>query len=254
MLNKILFSIVIISLFTLSTVSSVLAIDFEVGVEEEEEIIWKCNVCNEEKLEVLFGEDWNSPGTGVFENLKQNSKMKWKITEIDNSAELYSEKTDNNEKAISITFDVWTWTSENEWGEKDFENQISLYKDPANNQDDMVFPNFAPFWLPVPIGEYMKALEPNLFERYTVDGRVLLAITYELDEGDLDDKYPSEYIKVLAMYNGRGLLRSYKLYIINHHVIIDISLASTPLYELPFIIILVILSYIGLVYVMLKID
>ena len=98
----------------------------------------------------------------------------------------------------------------------------------------------------------MKELEQVLFEGYTIDGRVLLSITCELTEEDLDDKYPKEDIKVLAMYTSEGVLRSYKLYYSDHYVIIDISLDTPIGVEILLPIVVAAALVIGTIYVLFK--
>ena len=249
-----LLMLMICTIIGLGLIPRVWAIDYGSGVKEGDELIWNCNVYQKQKMEQLFGNDWDKFNASVFKDLEKGARMKWKITEIIENALLYSNKTKNNESALSIMFDIWNWTKNVDWGSKDSQDQRILFKNPLNNLDDLIYPNFAPFWLPVPIGEYMKAIEPVLSSGYTVDGRVLLAITIELNIGDLDGTYPTEYIKVLAIYNDRGILRSYKLYITDHFVMVDISLESNPILEIPLIIAIVVLSYIGLAFVLLKIK
>jgi hypothetical protein len=255
MRNRQVFLVLLIfSIISVGKISSIWAIDYTSGVNEGEELIWNCNVYQKEKMEQIFGNDWDKINASVFKNLEQGARMKWKITEINENALLFSNKTNNNESALLIKFDIWNWTINADWGTKDSQDQLVLFKDPLNNLDDLIYSNFAPFWLPVPIGEYMKAMEPVLSSGYTVDGRVLLAITIEMNIGDLDGTYPTEFIKVLAMYNDRGILRSYKLYITDHFVMVDISLESNPMFEIPIIIAIIVLAYIGVIFVLSKID
>lgn len=255
MKNKIkLLMLMICTIIGIGLIPRVWAINYIAGVKEGDELIWFCNIYQKQKMEQLFGNDWDKVNASVFKGLEKGTKMKWKITEINENDLLYSNKTMNNESALSIKFDVWNWTKNVDWGSKDSQDQRILFKNPLNNLDDLIYPNFAPFWLPVPIGEYMKAMEPVLSSGYTIDGRVLLAITIELNIGDLDGTYPTEYVKVLAMYNDKGILRSYKLYITDHFVMVDISLKSNPIIEIPIIIIIIVLSYIGLAFVLSKIK
>lgn len=246
--------LIICTFIGLGLIPRVRAIEYSAGVKEGDELIWICSIYQKEKMEQLFGNDWDEINASVFKDMEEGAKMKWRITEIIENAILYSNKTKNNESALSIKFDIWNWTKNVDWGSKDSQDQRSLFKNPLNNLDDLIYPNFAPFWLPVPIGEYMKAMEPVLSSGYTVDGRVLLAITIELNIGDLDGTYPTEYVKVLALYNDKGIIRSYKLYITDHFVMVDISLESNPILEIPLIILLVVLSYIGLAIVLSKIK
>jgi hypothetical protein len=98
----------------------------------------------------------------------------------------------------------------------------------------------------------MKTLESRLDDAYTIDGRVLLSITLELKKGSLDGDYPREYVKILAMYNERGILRTYKLYITNHVVIIDISYDKNPGPGLAIIIFFGVLTLLGIGFFMIK--
>ncbi|MFX0105629.1 MAG: hypothetical protein ACFE75_09070 [Candidatus Hodarchaeota archaeon] len=249
--NKLLI-IIVCTIIGLGLISRVRAIDYSAGIKEGRELIWICNIYQKQKMEQLFGNDWDKVNASIFKDLEEGAKMKWKITDIIENAMLYSNKTKNNESALSIKFDIWNWTKNVDWGPRDSQDERILFKNPLNNLDHLIYPNFVPFWLPVPTGEYMKAMEPVLSSGYTIDGRVLLAITIELDKNELDGTYPTEYVKVLAMYNDEGILRSYKLYITDHFVMVDISLESNPILEIPLIIIIVVLSYFGLTIVLLK--
>ncbi|MHA1689960.1 MAG: hypothetical protein ACTSUN_11630, partial [Promethearchaeota archaeon] len=58
-------------------------------------------------------------------------------------------------------------------------------------------------------------------------------------QGDEQGGNPSEDFKVMALYDSQGILVSYKLYIGNHQVLIDISLISKFIYQFPVFLILV---------------
>lgn len=229
----------------------VIAADYDIGFDKGDEFIWNCNVFDEKKMEDIFGNDWNSLGSGLFNNIRENTQMKWEIEGIGKS-EIINNQTGVKEEVFIINYKEWKWTNDNGKESEGDEKSQYAYVDPSNYEKDYIFPNFAPLWLPIPVGEYMKGLEKRLFNGYTVDGRVLLTITCELNKGDLDGKYPMQYIKILAMYNNIGILRSYKLYIKNHVVVIDISLISNYLAGIPAAIILSSLLIIGTIYVLFK--
>ena len=240
--------------FTLLTAycSSALAQDYEVGFAKDDEFIWSCNVCDKDQMENLFGTKWEAFGGGVFRNLEEGSKMKWEIKEID-EGKAYSEETEKNETTFLIEYKIWRWNNDEEWGSEDNTEAQEAFIKPNHYEKGYIYPDFAPMWLPTPVGEYMKSLEPILDDSYTIDGRVLLSITCEIEKEEFNNKYPHEDIKILALYNADGILRSYKLYISNHQVIIDISLDSTPGMEIIFVILLAAVLITATIYVIFKI-
>lgn len=235
----------IILIISLGTASNVIATKYEVGFEENSSLIWKCNVCNKEKMDEIFGKNWDI--IGFFKNIDEGARMKWKIQKIENNIKIYSEKTKNNEEALGITYDLWSWTKDEEWGNRNFKEQYIFFKNPNHYPEHYIFPNYAPFWLPVPASEYLKDLKPNLFKGYTVDVTFLVTFTCEIEKGDKEGGNPLEYIKILAIYNPQGILTSYKLYITNHYVMIDISLDSQFIYQFPVFIALLVIFSIGVI-------
>jgi len=97
------------------------------------------------------------------------------------------------------------------------------------------------------MGEYLKDID--LYEGYTIDARVIDSITCKIDRADIDDKYPKENIKIVALYTDQGILKSYKLYIGDHNVILDISLESFITVNFLFLSIITAFFYVGIIYV-----
>jgi len=213
-----------------------LAITYNADFKENDVMIWRCNVCDEEKMEQVFGETWQTHFK-LFHNIKAGYKMKWVITGVDNNALKYSGKTKSKVGAISITYEYWMWT-ENEWEEKPQEDNFFFYKNSSYFNDNLLFANFVPLWFPAPTREYLRSLDTVLYKGYQVDVTYLLTLTCEVNAGDNLGGNPSEYIKVLAIYDSHGILSSYKLYIKNHYVLIDISIDNSFEYQLPVFIIL----------------
>jgi len=236
-------------IFQIST--QAFAFNYQIYFQEDDEISWVCNVCRSEQLENALGKNWDEGEYDLFLDIKKGAKMKWKIESIDESQQ-YSNSTDQPEDCFLLSYSYWGWTEEANWGSKEENKKEFAFENPNHYPEDFIYPVFAPMWLPGPVGEYMKELEPRLYKGYTVDGRVLLTITCELEREELDDTYPKQYIKVLAMYTDKGILRSYKLYLEDHHVILDISLEDIPYLELIFPIILTALLIIGTLYILWK--
>ncbi|TFF95800.1 MAG: hypothetical protein EU544_01975 [Promethearchaeota archaeon] len=243
--------IIILFLIILQISTQALALKYEIYFKEEEEISWVCNVCKSEQMENALGNNWDKGDYDLFLDIKEGAKMKWQIEKIDKS-EQYCNTTDQKEDGYLINYGYWAWTEEENWGSKEETKKEFAFENPKYYPEDFIYPVFAPVWMPGPVGEYMKELESRLYKGYTVDGRVLLTITCELEKKELDDKYPKQYIKVLAMYTDKGILRSYKLYLEDHHVILDISLEDIPYVELIFPIILTALLISGTLYVLWK--
>lgn len=208
---------IILFLFISNFVSIVNAFSFSVGVHEDQEIIWKCNVCNQNEMDSIFGSSWDD--SGIFDNLSVGKRMKWKINNIV-----------INQSLSKINFSIWFWTSESIWGTKDNDSEIiHLFND--TESDFSIYTSLVPFWFPVPIGEYIGSL--NLSEWYDVDNRVLPTLNVEIEKDAISLGIPQKRIEIIAIYNNQGILYSYKLYTAGNVVIIDISLDSLPIYVLP---------------------
>ena len=248
------FKIFLISYFLLLIIligltPRVRASDYEIGVEEGDIFIWNCNVCDNKKLDDILGKEWDDDG--FFEDLEQGTRMKWIIRDTDDDEKIYSSETKDNETTYSIEFAKWIWTTNDKWGDEDRDERIYLFKDPDDYSEDFIFPQIAPIWLPLPLGEYLKKID--LYEGYTIDARVLPSITCEIDRTDIDDEYPKENIKIVAMYNDKGIITSYKLYIKDHQVILDISLESFITINFLFLSIITAFFYVGIIYFIYKI-
>jgi hypothetical protein len=100
-----------------------------------------------------------------------------------------------------------------------------------------------PFWLPIPVGEYLGGL--NLSDEYNVDNRVLPTLNVEI--GKNETGFPSKDIKIIAIYNDQGILNSYKLYVKGNVVIIDISFDFLPFYVIPTLIGLTVIFSLGII-------
>ncbi|MFX1438347.1 MAG: hypothetical protein ACFFAA_14320, partial [Promethearchaeota archaeon] len=215
-----LFSILVFFLFFSEIVVKVNAINYKTGLKESDKLIWKCKVCNEAELNLIYGVGWN---TGIYQNLSKGSKMKWEI----NTIEL-------NETIIKLNFSIWYWTQNRNWGVKDNNSQIIFLKDPKTYPEDITFINyisFVPFLFPIPVGEYMGSLDFNAW--YDVDNRVLPTLNVDISKDAIWPGFPNKDIHIIAIYNDQGILSSYKLYTKGNVVIIDIAFDFLPFYVIP---------------------
>ncbi len=212
-----IFNFILFFLLVGNIASTVNALDYGVGVHEDQELIWKCNVCNQMEMDIIFGSDWKD--SGVFKNLSIGKRMKWKI----NSVEV-------NQSLSRINFSIWDWTSEKIWGIKDNDSEITHFFN-SKESNFTEYTSLVPFWFPVPVGEYMGNLELN--EWYDVDNRVLPTLNVEIEKDAISLGFPLKKIKIIAIYNDQGILNSYKLYTTGYVVIIDISLNFLPIYVIP---------------------
>jgi len=204
-----------------SIISNVNATDFSMGVQNDQELIWKCNACKQIEMDNIFGNDWDD--SGIFENLSKGKKMKWRIGNIE-----------VDDTFIKFNFSIWWWTSRNTWGPKDNDSQIIFFSNPNNYTSDLNFSSYSsyvPFWFPIPVGDYMGGLSLN--EWYDVDNRVLPTLNVEIKENAIIPGFPSKDIKIIAIYNDQGILNSYKLYIEGNVVILDIVFDFLPIYVVP---------------------
>lgn len=170
--------------------------------------------------------------------------MKWKI----NSTEI-------NSTIISIEYDIWYWNLGEEWGIKDNSSQITIFVDPDDYSTNYWFLNYTslvPFLLPIPVGEYLGDLSVNLNDFYDVDNRVLPTLNVEVLKDNISPGYPNKDLKIIAIYNDRGILNSYKLYGKENTVIIDIALDFLPIYVIPSLIGLMVVFSIGVAFYIIK--
>jgi len=231
---KLLFLISFIFVGSLTT--SVASVSYQIGVSPNNQLIWNCNVCNKVELNNIFGSEWDK--SGVLTNLSVGSRMKWNIT-----------STLSNETIKRIKFDIWYWNLKTDWGSRDNLSQIIFPSNPEDFSGDMSTLykySFISFWFPIPVGEYMGALKLNTI--YDVDNRVLPTININILKDNFSPGYPNKDITIIAFYNDRGILSSYKLYSKGNKVIIDIALDYLPFYVIPTLIGLIIIFIIGVTY------
>ncbi|MFX1573894.1 MAG: hypothetical protein ACFFB0_14190 [Promethearchaeota archaeon] len=240
-LRSFLLSFLIIIIFILSIISDGTAINYGVGVKKEEELVWNCNVCNKDEMKILFGNNWDN--SGFFEDLNRGSKMKWKIKNIE-----------INDTYLVIKVELWKWNSEKNWGIKDSNFQIIYFINPKTYVNALNFSNYAflvPFLFPIPVSEYLGNLKLN--EWYDVDNRVLTTLNVEITKDQILTDYPTKDIKIIAIYNERGILTSYKLYIKENVVIVDISFNKLPYFVIPALVCLTVcLSTAVIIYILKK--
>lgn len=204
----------IITVLTMSL--NTLNTSFKIGLTQNEEIVWECNIGNENSINELFGLGWDE--NGLFENLSQGKKMMWRINYIG-----------NNETYFNLNISIWIWTSGDQWGLKDKELTLFHYINPNDYPDNLDYTNqlpYVPFWFPIPTNEYFGELRFDF--HYDVDNRVLPTINLFLEQGALGSGHPTQAISVIAIYNNQGLLSSYKLYTSDYKILIDISLQEIP--------------------------
>jgi len=220
-------SIMLLFLFIFGFSSNVIANEYQNGIKINDELIWNCHLCDEKKMDALFGESWND--AGIFENLSVNRKMKWSVNMVE-----------ENSTSLSALISIWMWGFEDNWGPQDNNSKFSYLKNPSLYPSGFNFTNmfpFIPFWLPVPIGEYLG--EVPLGEIYDVDNRVLPTLNVRINKDSIHPNEPAETVYIIAVYNSKGILSSFKLYTSGNVVVVDISLESLQ--------IIVIISTIGLV-------
>ena len=220
-------SIMLLFLFTLSFSSNVIANEYQNGIKTNDELIWNCYLCDDNKMDALFGEFWNE--AGIFKDLSSNSRMKWSVNMVE-----------ENSTSLSALISIWTWMSEDNWGTQDNSSKFSYLKNPSLYPSRFNFTDilpFIPFWLPIPVGEYLG--EISLGDIYNVDNRVLPTLNVQIKKDSIHPNEPTETVYFIAVYNSNGILSSFKLYTSGNVVVVDISLESLS--------ILVIFSTVGLI-------
>lgn len=211
----------LITISLVSFASDTVALNYAFGFSSNEELVWKCHVCNINKMNNIFGENWSK--TGLLENLSQGKKMKWSII-----------TAEENSTSLLANVSIWMWNNEEDWGVYDYWIEFPYLKNPSqyasNCNLSLVIP-FIPFWFPVPVGEYLSTLK--LSNMYDVDNRVLPTLNVQMNKDFLQPNIPSERIFIIAIYTADGILSSYKLYTSGNVVVIDIGFESLPIYVIP---------------------
>lgn len=215
--RDILTSTILLLLFLLEFSSSAFAVEYQNGIITNEELIWICHICDDTKMDALFGEHWNE--TGIFENLSTNKRMKWRAIMVE-----------ENSTTLSSLFSIWMWKDEDGWGTQDNSSRLSYLKNtnlyPNGFNFTEAFP-YVPFWLPSPVGEYLGTL--RLDDIYDVDNRVLPTLNVQIIKGSINSNNPTETVYIIAVYNSNGILSSFKLYTSGNVVVVDISLENLPI-------------------------
>ncbi len=210
-------STVLLFIFTLGFSSIVFANEYQNGINTNDELIWNCHLCDENKMDALFGEFWNE--AGIFKDLKANSRMKWSVNMVE-----------ENSTTFSALISIWMWQIEDNWGTLDISSKFSYLKNPSLYPNDFNFTDalpFIPFWLPVPVGEYLG--EISLGDIYDVDNRVLPTLNVQINKDSINPNVPTETVYFIAVYNSNGILSSFKLYTSGNVVVVDISLENLPI-------------------------
>jgi len=216
------------------------AIKYKTGVKENDELIWKCRVCDDAEMNFIFGVGWDN--SGIFQNLSVGKTMKWEIDSVQ-----------FNDTVIKIEFGEWFWRQNRNWGIKDNDSEIIYQANPSDYTEVLNFSSeksFTPFWFPVPVGEYIGGL--NLTEWYDVDNRVLPTLNVDIPKDAVLSGYPNKNIQVIAIYNDLGILSSYKLYTKGNVVIIDIALDFLPFYVIPSLAVLFTILSLGVIIYIIK--
>ena len=210
-------SIMLLFLFTSGFSSNVIANEYQNGIKANDELIWYCHLCDDNKMDALFGEFWNE--AGIFKDLKANSRMKWCVNMVE-----------ENSTTMSALISIWRWRIEDNWGSQDTSSKFSYLKNPNLYPSGFNFTKtlpFIPFWLPVPVGEYLG--EISLGDIYDVDNRVLPTLNVQINKDSINSNEPTETVYFIAVYNSNGILSSYKLYTSGNVVVVDISLETLPI-------------------------
>ena len=86
--------LLIVFLCALGISSNATASKFIIGVDDGDVIIWNCNVCDEEKMEEIFGNDWKENERELFDDIEQGAKMRWIVKETEDDDKSLRRRTD----------------------------------------------------------------------------------------------------------------------------------------------------------------
>ena len=143
-------------ILTSGKISTVFAVNYGMGISQNDGLVWKCKVCDITEMDNVFGSEWDS--SGIFTNLSGGAYMKWEINSII-----------INSTIASIGYDIWYWDLSNEWGIKDNNSQINIFVNPDDYSPNYLFlmyTSLVPFLLPTPVGEYLGGLSVKLHDLY----------------------------------------------------------------------------------------
>jgi hypothetical protein len=234
--RKLLIGLVLIFLLDISAFQIVNAVSIQSGIKKGDIFIWKCNLCNVEQMNTIFGNTWDN--SGVLNGININSKMKWEIDSIN-----------YNESTMNIGFFKWNWSS----NFTNIGNYSSLKIDliPAKNFNFTTRLPFIDFIIPIPIRDYLESISFN--EWYEIDTRVINMIYLELERNSVESNYPDKFIRIIAEYRDNGIIDSYKITLEDNIVIFDLSLDSIPIYSFPITLFLILGTIIAILLYIIKI-
>ncbi len=223
-------------LTVLSFSTIVQATSYDIGVEEDDEIIWQCNTCDEDRMEDIWGKDWDS--SGDFEDLEQGKKAKWEITNVDDEKVLGYDY-------LILEYDAWDWKSGDKWGKRDDEVTSGRLEDPGDYADNLK-PSSPWYWIPAPVDKYLDEID---FDKdIDVEGT---KVTIDVDEDEYGSGTPDEDVKYIGEYdNAKGILSNLKLLDSDDKIVAEIALQGIPGYDLPILLGLTAIFSIGIIYLM----
>jgi hypothetical protein len=223
--KRVFFAILILSLLYCNmSIKSVFSYNF--GHQPSNELVWRCNICDTEKLYTIFGMNWSS--SGFFEHIDQGKKMKWEIISLE-----------KEEGKLNLTVNNWKWQSENTWANTTNQKSYWYYSNPSEYPNNYNLSKNFPYiklWLPLPMSEYVSKL--NLNQIYNIDDRVLFTIYIDVESDYISNNNPSQAINVIAIFNENGFLSIFKIYLQGNVVLLDISLEYIPIYAIPIVILI----------------
>lgn len=229
-------------LSSLTLITTVRAASYEIGVEEDDALIWILNSLDDSSMEDLFGKNWNDDN--LWENAEKDTKMRIEITSIDT-------ETQYGYDWFEIKADMWYWktVSNDKWGDEDEKIAIWSLEDPGEYEDLYGKENSVPgenAWIyPTPIGDYFD--EVSWADKVNVNG-MKLTVDYEADDIVLGG-VSEEDCTFKATYNDKGVVQNAQLLDKDDNVIAEFTLDSgIPGYEIPILLGITGLFTLGLVF------
>ena len=144
--------------------------DYDTDVTAGTDLIWVCNVLDEDSMEDIFeAEDWLERDVpdwddyGFWEDIEQGSRMRWYILQAHTHAHHYPTHddvldVDINIDCIRLKFKLWKWTDEEEFDEDpDFKKaRAFMHDDPEDIGSNLRF------LMPYDYGHEPKYDDPSL--------------------------------------------------------------------------------------------
>ena len=231
--------------------TTVQAADYEIGVEEDTEIILEIKSFDEELADSIYGTDDIEDIIG--DDAEVGARQKMVITDIDDGEDVTYVAYGVNlgtYKSFMVEYDEWDWTMDTADfdGDPDEDKEtLPVPEDPKDLPDDWPMPFDI---IPTPVVDYLDAIDWD--KDIDVEDNVL-TIKVDKDILKLAFKDMKEDVIYEFTYDeDTGIRVRTRFLTTDDEVIVEMSAAGIPGYELPILLGFVGFSTLGLIYITMK--